>query len=98
MFGSGDGIPLLSPVNTRMFGVHLLGVHGKEWRKRYLRDPIFLLELGLILAAFVHLIRNELYNRKSNLPSRPAITPAFGWMAAIDAEIARSIGESIGCD
>ena len=74
MFGSGDGIPLLSPVSTRMFGVHLLGVHGKEWRKRYLRDPIFLLELAVILAAFVHPIRNELYNRKSNLPSEPANT------------------------
>ncbi|MBI5564837.1 MAG: metal-dependent hydrolase [Chloroflexi bacterium] len=74
MFGSGDGIPLLSPVSTRMFGVHLLGVHGKEWRKRYLRDPIFLFELALILASFVHLIRNESYNRKSNLPSGPANT------------------------
>ena len=74
MFGSGDGIPLLSPVSTRMFGVHLLGVHGKEWRKRYLRDPIFSLEIALILVAFVHLIRNELYNRKSTFPSEPANT------------------------
>jgi hypothetical protein len=74
MFGSGDGIPLLAPVSTRMFGVHLLGVHGKEWRKRYLRDPIFSLEIVLILVALVHLMGNELYKGKSPHPLGPANT------------------------
>ena len=55
MFGSGDGIQALYPFTPRLLGFRLLGVHGKEWRRRYVRDPIFLLEAGLSVAALLHL-------------------------------------------
>jgi hypothetical protein len=51
MCGTGDGIQLLYPFNNRMFGVRLLHVHGKEWQRRYVRDPIFLVEIALCLIA-----------------------------------------------
>jgi membrane-bound metal-dependent hydrolase YbcI (DUF457 family) len=59
MFGSGDGIQALYPFTPRLLGFRLLGVHGKEWRQRYVHDPIFLLELGLIVAALLHLVRTS---------------------------------------
>ncbi|MCP4429323.1 MAG: metal-dependent hydrolase [Chloroflexi bacterium] len=57
MFGSGDGIMIFFPFSKRMFGVRLLDAHGKEWRKRYTKDPIFLVELTLIIIAFIIAIR-----------------------------------------
>ncbi len=51
MFGSGDGIQLLFPFSKRMYGVCLLGVHGREWRARYVRTPIFFVEIVLVLLA-----------------------------------------------
>ena len=59
MFGSGDGIMMLYPFSKRMFGIRLLNVHGKEWRKRYTSDPIFSLELLLIIIALVTLLKRN---------------------------------------
>ena len=59
MCGSGDGLQLFFPLSRRMFGIRLLNVHGKEWRRRYLRDPIFLVEVALISMASVHLLRGN---------------------------------------
>lgn len=53
MCGSGDGIQLLFPLSKRMFGFRLLDAHGKEWRRRYVRDPIFLVEATLIITALL---------------------------------------------
>jgi membrane-bound metal-dependent hydrolase YbcI (DUF457 family) len=51
MVGSGDGIQLFFPFSRRMFGIRLFGVHGKEWRAHYTRDPIFVVEIELVLLA-----------------------------------------------
>lgn len=59
MFGSGDGIAALYPFTPRLLGFRTLGVHGKEWRQRYVGDPIFLLELSLSCAALLHLVRTR---------------------------------------
>ena len=53
MFGSGDGIRLFYPFSTKMFGVRLMGVHGEEWRSKYMRDPIFLLEVVITIAGLL---------------------------------------------
>ncbi len=60
MCGSGDGIQLFFPFSRRMFGIHLLGVHGKEWRRRYVRDPIFLVEGAIIFVAVLTAIKEHL--------------------------------------
>ncbi len=60
MCGSGDGIQLFFPFSRQMFGIRLLGVHGKEWRRRYVRDSIFWVEGAIILVAVLTAIKEHL--------------------------------------
>lgn len=57
MIGTGDGVQLLYPFSKRMFGFHLFGVHGREWSRRYRRDPIFAVEIAFVLAALLVFLR-----------------------------------------
>ncbi|MFX1286574.1 MAG: metal-dependent hydrolase [Promethearchaeota archaeon] len=36
MIGSGDGIAVFWPFSKKMFGIHLLNAHGREWMEKYL--------------------------------------------------------------
>ncbi len=36
MIGSGDGIAVFWPFSKKMFGIHLINVHGREWLEKYL--------------------------------------------------------------
>jgi hypothetical protein len=53
MIGTGDGVQLLFPFSKRMFGFRLFGVHGREWSRRYRRDPIFAVEITFVLVALL---------------------------------------------
>jgi hypothetical protein len=57
LIGTGDGVQLLYPFSKRMFGIRLFGVHGREWSNRYLRDPIFAVEITLVLVALFIFLR-----------------------------------------
>lgn len=59
MFGSGDGIQLFFPFSKRMVGVRLLSAHGREWRRRYVRDPMFLIEIAIVLLGVFVASRNK---------------------------------------
>lgn len=53
LIGTGDGVQVFFPFSRRMVGFRLFGVHGREWSSRYQRDPIFAVELTLVLAALI---------------------------------------------
>jgi hypothetical protein len=57
LIGTGDGVQLLFPLSKRMFGFRLFGVHGREWSNRYLRDPIFAVEIAFVLVALLVFLR-----------------------------------------
>ena len=51
--GSGDGIMFLFPFSKRMSGLALIGLHGDEWEAKYVKSPIFLLELSIRILGLV---------------------------------------------
>ncbi len=61
--GTGDGIMLFYPASKQMYGIALSGRHGKDWQEHYIRSPIYLVELLLILVALATFL-NDLFHRR----------------------------------
>ncbi|MCI0397769.1 MAG: metal-dependent hydrolase [Chloroflexi bacterium] len=57
--GTGDGMQLFFPFSRHMSGFRLLHVHGREWQRRYVRDPIFLVELAFVGLALLVRLRSR---------------------------------------
>jgi len=61
--GSGDGIMLLYPFSKKMGGIGLLGLHGNEWEAKYVKSPIFIVELIIRVLALITFIYDLRKNR-----------------------------------
>jgi hypothetical protein len=46
--GSGDGIMYAYPASRKMWGIGLIGKHGKEWLETYVHSPVYRIEKGII--------------------------------------------------
>lgn len=63
MVGSGDGIMVFYPFSRQMYGIGLLGKHGREWLEAYQRNPISHVENFIVLISTVLFLRNLLKKR-----------------------------------